>query len=589
MNTRFPATQAALAALILGALTAARPGDAVAAGAAVAQDPAPAAITASDRRDDASLAAALRDLAARHPSRVAVTAIGKTIGDRPIHLVTLARDLANADRRPGILVVAGMDGHRWSGTEAVLLALEQLAAGDAPWLAEVTVYAVPRGNPDASAAFVRGPRRAYGGDDLRHDNDRDGRDDEDPPIDLDGDGAITQLRVTGLSAPWPAPTLAADPAEPRLLRAPDAASGQMAAYTVWTEGIDHDGDGSLAEDWPGGFNPERNFPHRWPEFEDEAGRYPLMAPETIALQRFVDTHRNVFAALVIGRHDTVVNVPDPREKTPSGQPSMLHERDLDAYAAVAKLWRDATGQKRAEGADTAGSFTAWMNVQRGIPTFATTMWGRPDVPAPEGDKAAGTPAADAPKPADPEAAAWLEYSDRVRGGTGFVPWKAVKHPQFANAEVGGWVPGFRENPPVEELPAIAAKAATFLGKLADRRPRVAVRAPEATEIAPGVWRITSAIENRGMLPSVLHGARADRGVPPHVVRISSAMDDIRSGQRLTLVRGIDPGASIPAEWTVSVARGVAVDVELMQGGAVLGGWRIVDGNAGPLPGTGATP
>jgi hypothetical protein len=27
----------------------------------------------------------------------------------------------------------------------------------------------------------------------------------------------------------------------------------------------------------------------------------------------------------------------------------------------------------------------------------------------------------------------------------------------------------------------------------------------------------------------------------------------------------------------------------MQGGAVLGGWRIVDGNAGPLPGTGATP
>ena len=553
--------------------------------AAVAQDPAPAAITASDRRDDASLAAALRDLAARHPSRVAVTAIGKTIGDRPIHLVTLARDLANADRRPGILVVAGMDGHRWSGTEAVLLALEQLAAGDAPWLAEVTVYAVPRGNPDASAAFVRGPRRAYGGDDLRHDNDRDGRDDEDPPIDLDGDGAITQLRVTGLSAPWPAPTLAADPAEPRLLRAPDAASGQMAAYTVWTEGIDHDGDGSLAEDWPGGFNPERNFPHRWPEFEDEAGNYPLLSNESKALAEFVAAHPNVFAALVLGRHDTVVNLPDPKARTPGGMPAIYAPEDERAYAEVAKAWREVVGQKRAEGRDTSGSFVAWMNAQRGVPTFASTLWGRPDLPEPNDEEKARRK--DLPRPADAEAAAWLEYSDRVRGGTGFVPWTRVEHPQVQNMEVGGWVAGFRENPPIEEVLPLGERCAAFLDRLAAYRPAVRISVPRVTAMGPGIWRIEATLTNAGKLPTVMRGGRAEGVVPAHVVRLSVPMDRVKSGRRIDVVRGLDPGEIRRLSWIVQAPPEEEVAVELLFGGHVVERHAFTDGSPAAPAGGGA--
>lgn len=546
------------------------------------------AIVPAERRDAASLADAIERLRARHPGRISVRQLGLSAGKRMIPLLVLAADAGEADRRPAMLLLAGMDGPRWSGTEAALVAAESLARDHAELLRDVTVFVVPRANPDAAERFSGTPRRDYSGDGIIHDNDRDGHNEEDAPRDLDGDGLITQIRVGSQQPPWTKPSLVVDPAEPRLMRAPDPKAGEIPVFTVWTEGIDCDGDGRIAEDWPGGIDPERNFPHRWPEFEDEAGAYPLIAPESKAVAEWVMEHPQLFAAIVLGRHDTVVSVPDGKAKTPSGMPVMLDERDVQPYAELAKAWRELSGQKRADGKDSAGSFVAWMNAQRGVPTFATTLWGRPDAPPPEAKEAkdgeAGAKDAKEPKepkkdrkPADEEAAAWLEYSDRVRGGSGFVPWKRVEHPQLRDVEVGGWVPGFRENPPLGEVAGLGAKCAAFVARAAEHRPRVVLSRPTVLALGPGVWRIDSALANAGRLPTVMRGGRAEGVTPAHVVRISVPVDRVKSGRRSDIVRGLDPGEFRECTWVVAAAADETVTVELLFNGVRVQAWDVRDG------------
>jgi Zinc carboxypeptidase len=560
--------------------------------------PAPAGFTPVEARDAASLAAAIEDLRARFPSLVTVSSLGTSPRQKPIQLVTLSTD--PSANRPSLLVVAGMDGTRWSTTEAALATAEDLVKNHVDLLGAVTVYVLPRGNPDPAEAFAKGPRRDYSGNGAMHDNDRDGRFEEDPPRDLDGNGLITQMRSTTILPPWSKPTLVADPADPRLMRAPDPKLGEVPVYTVWTEGIDTDGDGRIAEDGPGGIDPERNFPHRWPEFEDESGAYPLIATESKAIADFVIAHPGMFAALVLGRHDTVIAVPDGKAKTPSGMAAMIDEADAGVYAEVAKRWREIVGQKRADGADTAGSFVAWMNAQRGVPTFSSTLWGRPDVPAAEGDegkdkdkdakdaepkdkkgKEKKGSKAEKAKAANEEEAAWLAYSDRVRGGAGFVAWKHFDHPQVRNLEIGGWVPGFRENPPLADVAPLGPKIAEFLVDVAGRRPTVALSQPTVVAVGPGLWRLDAVLTNTGRLPTVMRGGRADTVTPAHVVRVSVPVDRVKAGRKSDVVHGLDPGEARQLSWLLNAAEGETVTVELLFAGKPLQQYTFRDGMAMP--------
>ena len=605
--------------------------------APAAQPPAPpadAVVTAAERRTSRALADAIEALRAKYPKLVNVAPLGTSVGKLPIPMLTLTDDAAKAGGRPAFLVVAGFDGPRWSAGEEALVAAEKLLRDHAALLSDVTVIVVPRANPDAAERFATELPRDYSGNAAMHDNDRDHKIDENGPTDLNGDGWITQIRLAGSKPPWTKPSLVVDSADARLMKRPDATKGELPVYTVWTEGIDSDGDGRIAEDWKGGIAVDRNFPHRWPEFEDEAGAYPLIAPEAKALADFVIANPRIFAAIVIGRHDTVVNVPDGKAKAEGGMPAMIDEADVGAYGEAAKLVREALGVKRAMGSDTAGSFVAWMNAQRGVPTFATQAWGRPDVPAKEKDAkdapkadapkadapkqdapadapsgggapagrtgGAGAPAGgrrggrgqfggmgggpraasaapDAAKPNDEEDAAWLAYSDQMRGGVGFVPWTKAAHPQLGEVEVGGWVAGFKDNPPIAEVRPQGEKLADALAKLAAWRPRVEMRSPTVTVLAPNLYRVNLDLVNAGRLPTVQRGGRAEGVTPANVMRISTPLDRIRTGRRMDIVRGMDPGEVRGLEWTVSAEPGETVTVELLYAGQPVGTFACKDG------------
>lgn len=550
--------------------------------------------------DDASLTARLKSLAAANAGRVSIETLATTREGRAIHALTLSGDLATAEDRPAILIVAGMDGAQLGSTEIATALAERILAEHGAWLDEVTIHLVPRANPDAAAAFMAQPG-PHSGRNLRPvREDRDAAIDEDGPRDLDGNGVITLLRRANPPASDPAQWIA-DPADPRLLRKPDPLKGELAVYSLHVEGLDADGDGLIAEDPPGGVDPDRNFPHRWMEFTAEAGPWPLSEAESLELAKFVIERPRIYAALVIGRHDNLVNLPDPRPREAGGRiPAQIDEADLPLLTEFAKAYKEATGQDRAAASDDAGSLAAWLYHQRGILTFASSGWWRPEVaeapkpeageadaasnPSPAGDGAAEAPAAAEPPrrgargarggsarasrsasaPAgsavgDAEQAAWLAYSDRRRDGAGFDAWTEIDHPTLGKVEVGGFVPGFMTIPPIEAVPGLAEGQAKFLAEVVARRPKPRVLEPQVRTLAPGLYAIDLPLVNDGRMPTATSMGVRDM-TPPIVVRISADKKDIRSGAKQATIPSIGPGERRDLSWIVSAAPGEAIEI-----------------------------
>ncbi len=579
-------------------------------GEAASQPPAP---VASPRAildgypDDAALAQRLRAIAESQAGRARIEPLATTREGRTIHVLTLAGDLDTAGDRPAILIVAGMDGAQLGSTEIASALAERILAEHGDWLDEVTVHVVPRANPDAAASFMAQPSLRSGRNARPVREDRDAAIDEDGPRDLDGDGVITTIRRANPPASDPAQWIA-DPADPRLLKKPDPMKGEFAVYSLHVEGLDADGDGLVAEDGPGGVDPDRNFPHRWTEFANDAGPWPLSEEESLELAKFVIERPRIYAALVIGRHDNLVNLPDPRPTEAGGRiPAQIDEADLPLLTEFAKAYKEATGQDRASRSDDAGSLAAWLYHQRGILTFASTGWWRPE--AEEAAKAEGgegeastseaTSASDeaaeapaAPEPprrgarggrgggfrgmggaaraprasaaagpavSDAEQAAWLAYSDKSRDGVGFVAWTEIEHPTLGTVEVGGFVPGFMSIPPIDAVPSLAEGQAKFLAEVVARRPRPRVLEPQVRTLAPGLFQIDLAIVNEGRMPTATAMGVRDM-TPPIVVRISTAKDSIRSGVKQMTIPAIAPGERRDLSWIVSAEPGEAIGI-----------------------------
>ncbi|MFO0874760.1 MAG: M14 family zinc carboxypeptidase [Phycisphaerales bacterium] len=278
--------------------------------------------------------------------------------------------------------MAGLDGTHLLGPEIAWRVAERIAKEHGELLEGRALLIVPQVNPDAAARTLASPGNPFSRTPRAVDDDRDGRADEDGPEDLDGDGVVTLMRVANPAPPAVA-TLVADPAEPRLLRTADPVKGERPLYRLLVEGIDNDGDGLINEDAPGGVDLDRNFMHRWPEFEDGAGPYPLSEPESLALARFVIGHPEIALGLTYGRHDNLVKLPraDATDVNPQ-IPLELDAADLPLHTELARIFKESTGQTRAPSMNSAGSFEAWLYAQRGVPSLATVVWGRPD-PKPE--------------------------------------------------------------------------------------------------------------------------------------------------------------------------------------------------------------
>jgi hypothetical protein len=523
--------------------------------------------------DDAAFDARLRAVDAS--PRATVTTLGTSRQGRTIPVVTLADSDTPDATRPAMLVIAGLDPLHQAGTEYAVRIAENLLESHAELLDEVTIFVVPRLNPDGVAALRTGPIADRRGNARTVDADRDGLLDEDGPQDLDGDGVITMMRIANPPLAHPATHLA-DPGAPRLMRTPDRSEGERATHAMMIEGLDADGDGLVGEDGTGEVRIDRNFMHLYREHETDSGPYQLSEPESLALAEFVVAHPTIIGAVVYGPHDTIINLPEAKKNDITGRtPVGIDENDLPIFKSLQTAYKDAVGQTRTGDDDDAGGVHAWLYAHRGIPTAAVTGWGRPDVPEPEDDSAADsevegdtdTATADdatpetPPAPKDAEAAGWLAWSDHL-DGAGFVDWHAFEHPQFGTVEIGGWVPGFQMNPPAAELDEFGRKQTAFVAAMAAMRPMLDVEGPEVEDLGGGLVRVRFAIRNDGDLPLRTAMSRRNDAIRPLALRLSTDLDRILQGRRQQLVDELaGSGGRAAFEWVIRLADGDTITLD----------------------------
>lgn len=346
--------------------------------------------------DDARLSRRLNELVARNPQECALSTFGASRGGRDLWVLRVGSG-QDVDQRPALVLIAALDGDTFSTTDVAIRVVEsvlsaaQSSTDKGNLLDHHTIYLIPRANPDACASFFAPVKLAQRTTLRPIDDDRDGRADEDGPDDVNCDGRILLMRKLD-----PEATHLPDPAEPRLLKEPDRAKGEKPIYKTYIEGVDDDGDGEYNEDGVGGVDLNRNFPHGYAEHEPSSGPHAISEPESKALIDFFLAHPNIAVAVVYGRYDNVVKLPEAgRMDVTQRAPVSLHKDDAAIYEQISKRYKDITGIKELVKEEEAGALHGWAYAQFGVPTFACRVWTRPEqsksAAPPEAQKAAAPP------------------------------------------------------------------------------------------------------------------------------------------------------------------------------------------------------
>ena len=177
--------------------------------------------------------------------------------------------------------------------------------------------------------------------------------------------------------------------------------------------------------------------------------------------------------------------------------------------------------------------------------IASRLWSRPEA-------APGTPAL-----AGDGDARWLEWNDKVMNGSSFVPFHEVDHPKLGKVEVGGWKPGVRLNPPIEQIEAIVESHLAFLKDLASRTPSLSIKEAKAEAKGGGIFEIKATVENTGTLPTALSQGTVTRKAAPVLVKLLDLGEaKLLSGRALNRINALSGmGGTQEYRWLVLVPEG----------------------------------
>jgi murein tripeptide amidase MpaA len=487
----------------------------------------------------AELTALLQQWQASYPALMDLESIGRSYEDRDIWGVTLTnRETGPAAEKPGYHMDANIHAGEPTGSAVILYAIDWLLQnhGVDPRATRVldtmALYLVPRICVDGVDLWMTTPTdlrssvRPYGELD-----DRNGL----RPADLDGDGAITFMRV-----PDPAGAWKRSPLDDRLLvpRAPDETEGTF--YHLYPEAeVVGAADGALPVlRAPYGLDLNRNFPIEWvPDSEQRgAGPYPFSEPETRALADWMLAHPNLSGSQHFHTYGGIIIRPSsfrPDSELPEADAFVFQTlgaigTEETDYPAVS-LWEGFTDEGERHKGGTKNTDLDWVYERLGIYPFTVELWNVFAV--------AGVPESDVDFPnhrlRNPEEnwARVLRWADAHSPHEAFVPWHAFDHPQLGPVEIGGWHSKFSvDNPPAALLPEICHRNMLFSLRCAMSAPRVRIRGATAEPIGDGVYRVRAVVENAGFLPSwVSEQARTAERACPVMVELD--------GEGITIVAG----------------------------------------------------
>ncbi len=443
--------------------------------------------------DHAAIGEIGRRLQAAHPNTCRLSSIGKSHEGRDLWMITVTDfTKGQADRKPAMYIDGNIHSNEIQGTEMALYSAWYLCErrGEVAWidslLTDRTLYIVPTINPDGrenylkSANTASSPRTGL----VPRDNDGDGRVDEDTYDDLDGDGNITQMRRRN-----PNGRFIESPEEPRLLvPAPPGTRGQW--ELLGSEGIDNDGDGEVNEDGVGGYDPNRNWPWRWmPNYvQGGADYYPTSLPETRAVIDFVVAHPNIAGAqsyhnnggMILRGPGSPQDEYRPQDVQVFDQLGRVGERILPGYRYMI-VWKDLY--------IVWGGELDWFYGGRGIVTFSNELWTsfkffeKAETNTNRYDRTD------------------YEYDRLLLFGDAFVPWKAYRHPQYGDIEIGGSKKTFGRAEPGFLLQAEAHRNMAFTLFQTWQLPKVEVDSVASRALGNGLTEVTAIVANRRIVPT----------------------------------------------------------------------------------------
>jgi len=456
----------------------------------------------------------------QYPDLVDLYVVAQSFGGIDIYQVTITNKKTGKDTdKPAMYVEGNRHAGEVTAGESALWMLNYMLTNYGKdkeitrLLDNFTYYFRPVNNPDGSMLYLETAQTLRST--IRpHDDDGDGLLDEDPAEDLDGDGFIRQMRVKVEMGKGDAILDSRDPTG-RLMRRVGAGKGD---YLLLSEGYDNDKDGRVNEDGVGGLDLHRNYPENWrPETEETqrgftqngAGEYPLSEVETRAVVTFLLAHPNVS---VVNTMDTTVPM---LLRPPSTSPSdeRMYPEDLSLYKAFDTKGKEITGYTRAgdvyadygRNSPLFGHSPDFGYWQYGAIWYGDELWNGGNV----GDYNKDGVVNDE----------WdrLQYNDKELKVSRFQPWTKIIHPDYGEAEVGGWNSKFwSQNPPPELLEIWIEKEARFNLMLAASLPKVVMAEPKITNQGDE-YTIEVSVENQGVIPTALKQAQLVKIVRPDTV------------------------------------------------------------------------
>ncbi len=499
--------------------------------------PSPAA---PELHNHAALLQEVQKLATDYPNQIQSLAIGDARSGRKIPGLRIAASQKGQPAQPAILLVAGLDASRAYTSSMALDHARQLAEGFnqskqiTELLQSTTVYIIPRLDVDAGERRFQAPLLEDSASGFGVDNDRDGSQGEDGPLDINGDGFISVMRQVHREGEW-----VEDATDPRVLRKRDAGKAELGKWRLLPEGLDSDGDEKVAEDAALDAIVNRNFPRNWTEHSAQAGRYPTHEPSSLALVEFLLQHRDIALVVTYGDEFNLAEKPASQKDEPSGSRGSvttgIYESDLASYEELGRRYRELTENKTPAAGEEPGSLQGFAYHHRGLLTLNIDPWSVPldaksetseteeegaeketEQESEKSKTKEPSKAKDEPKPTD-DAKRMLWFDQNSVEAR--LPWTAFNHPQLGPVEIGGFKPYALVEPPADLRAEITRKHFEFFTSLAGILPRLRLVDVEGKALGDGLVEVKAVLFNDALLPQQTRAAQRSGAVRPARVNL----------------------------------------------------------------------
>jgi hypothetical protein len=460
---------------------------------------------------------ALEALNKAYPQLTTLETVGKSDEGRPIMAMTVNNPKTGAAlTKPAMYVDGNMHGNEIQGGDISLYLLDYLLGhyGTNPEITALVdkncFYVVPVVNVDGRYHFLADANSPDSNRSLRipTDDDKDGLVDEDPAEDLDGDGNICMMRKRD-----PFGQYKTDPEDPRLMVR--VKPGEKGEWTLLgEEGIDNDGDGQINEDGEGYVDPNRVWGFDWapPYVQGGSGEYPFSGVGVRALAEWTMTKTNIVFAWSYHNNGGML-LRGPSRKGLGEYP----QQDIAVYDFLGKQgeriipgyrylisWKDLYTTYGDSGEWITQTMGAYFYCAEVFQTESEAFKGASERTEP------GTPREEAVRgflEGNVSEKERLKFSDNVVSGELYKPWKPLKHPQYGDVEIGGWVKmSSRLGAPfmIKDLVHRNAMAALFTAK---HLPEVSLDVFEVKPLGGNLYRVRVRLANPKAMPTMSYLAQ----------------------------------------------------------------------------------